>query len=215
MFTTFGPQAVAWTAPAAGTITINTTSYDTGEESGGSGFYVLSQLAGVTTAPTILMDAMNVRVNGTQYEPSSTGSVNGGDVYYAGTSGGVAGQANGVYSINGTTPNVVSAGAIGTAGAANNYWAGGTSQPYGYESVSWQSGTITVAAGQTIYFTEDGGHNQNLTNGNHPFGAASDPAQISAIVNFTAVPEPSSVVLMGFAGVGLALAAWKRRRLAA
>ena len=75
--------------------------------------------------------------------------------------------------------------------------------------LNWTSGQFTVSAGETIYFAIDPNHDygQGSGLGARPEGNQ-DPISLQAIVNFTA-PEPSSFVLLGMAGVGTALAAWK------
>ncbi len=92
----------------------------------------------------------------------------------------------------------------GFTGSAGNGGSG-----YG---LSWQSGSIAVTSGETIYFVADDSH--TWPDGHHygSYEGAQDPLALSDIISFA--PEPSSFVLMGLAGFGLALAAWKRRRSA-
>ena len=96
-----------------------------------------------------------------------------------------------------------------------NYGPSGSGDPT--VGLAFTSGTNSyyVTTGQTIYFVGDPGHNENPTHSNHTFGTGTDSIALSAQVTLSAVPEPSSVVLLGMAGVGLALAAWKRRRVIA
>ncbi|HEX4144162.1 MAG TPA: PEP-CTERM sorting domain-containing protein [Pirellulales bacterium] len=67
--------------------------------------------------------------------------------------------------------------------------------------------TVSVSAGDTIDFVVNP---QFVDQGAYdPEGNQTDPVLVSALVVPT--PEPSSLVLLGIAGIGLALAAWKRR----
>jgi hypothetical protein len=84
--------------------------------------------------------------------------------------------------------------------------AGMTTQSTG---IGWTASGISVTAGEVLYFVADNGH---VEFGNHAYSGGSDSIALKTTIAFT--PEPSSFVLMGLAGVGLALAAWKRRRTA-
>ena len=64
--------------------------------------------------------------------------------------------------------------------------------------------TLSVTAGDTIDFVV----NPQYTSQSPP-GDQTDPTLVTALIVPT--PEPSSLVLLGIAGIGLALAAWKRR----
>ena len=77
---------------------------------------------------------------------------------------------------------------------------------------NWTSGTIPILPGETIYFLADPMHDQFSTHDPHTYGNGTNNLGMAITVTYT--PEPSSFVLLGIAGVGLALAAWKRRRAA-
>jgi len=96
-----------------------------------------------------------------------------------------------------------------TSGSVSNLGAlSGYASSFG---LNWTSGTMAVTAGEVFYFVNDAGHDQVQSHGNHSTGTATNPEALQATVNFVA-PEPSSVMLFGMAGVGLAIAAWNRRR---
>ena len=99
-----------------------------------------------------------------------------------------------------TTPTAT----VGTAGVA-------TSAPTGFTlgnnatGVTWSASNIAVTAGEIIYFAADPGHDS----GNHDYGGGNDPLALKLSIQF--VPEPSSIVLLGLGGIGLALSAWRKR----
>jgi len=78
--------------------------------------------------------------------------------------------------------------------------------------LSWQSGNITVTSGEVLYFVADPGHTYHNGHSYSSYQGAQNPLSLNDVISFA--PEPSSFVLMGLAGVGLALAAWRRRRSA-
>jgi hypothetical protein len=111
----------------------------------------------------------------------------------------------------GSMQSYVSA-SVGTANAnipaLNGYATNGTSgASFG---VGWTDASLAVTAGEVLYFIADPGHSNAP---NDFFQGAADPVALQAGFIFTA-PEPSSIALLGMAGVGLALAAWRRRRAA-
>ena len=85
--------------------------------------------------------------------------------------------------------------------------ASGNGPGYG---LHWVSGNITVTSGEVIYFVADPSHTAGPTS--LAYEGGQNPIALNDVITFT--PEPSSFVLMGLSGVGLALAAWKRRRVA-
>ena len=85
--------------------------------------------------------------------------------------------------------------------------ASGNGSGYG---LSWQSGNISVTSGEVFYFVADPAHTAGPTS--LAYEGAQNPIALNDVITFT--PEPSTLALMGMAGVGLALAAWKRRRSA-
>ncbi len=184
---TWGPSYVAWTSPAAGMITINSTIFDPGQKAsdGNPSFFVFAN-GGLGAGPTApIMSASRWTVG--------AGAPNG-TLYTGGNF-----NANDSTTIAGSTLSLVAnlSGYTGTASGLN-----------------WASGQFAVSSGETIYFAIDPNHDYGSGSG---LGARvegnQDPISLSAIINF--VPEPSSFMLLGTAGVGLALAAWRRRRSAA
>ncbi|HEX4143302.1 MAG TPA: PEP-CTERM sorting domain-containing protein [Pirellulales bacterium] len=183
-----GPDVVRWTAPSSGTIdSISTLFMDPQNNGTPSPFIVMS--APGFASPTIV----------------------------AGDEGYTAGQPAS-YQYDGANPNAVidtlgGTTVIGTtAYSTATGWSGsGTAASYSY---NW-SGSISVAAGETIDFVSDGIHDYLSTHANHFMSGESDVSIVTGSVVFTATPEPSSVVLMSLAGVGLAFTAWKRRKVAA
>jgi hypothetical protein len=188
----FGPVYVAWTAPQGGNVTVSTTATDLGGNSpsdGGFGFFVISTPSSANLAPGVLP---NYIMTAPQNNSPGSGQISNGYLNSNSYSSTVAGS---------------------TFSTANPSWTSAYSSE-GVQTLTWNSGSFYVTTGEVLYFVVDPGHDQYLTHGNHSAGSGTDGAAVSAAVTFTAVPEPSSVVLLGIAGVGLALAAWKRRRAA-
>ena len=187
-----GPTFIAWTAPAGGYVTITATAADqTNSSDGDPGFYIITPNG--TANPTFLFSASNYANTGSQTNNGSPTTMQGGLI---------TNNLGGGYS------------------AFNpNYGPGGSGDPtvgLAFTSaVATSSSGYYVSTGQVIYFVGDPGHNENPTHSNHTFGTGTDSIALSAQVTLNVVPEPSSVVLLGMAGVGLAVAAWKRRRVTA
>jgi hypothetical protein len=184
----FGPSYVAWTAPAGapgnGTAVVTLTASDLDNADDGDAGFFVFSSLSGATMP--LLSAQN-------YSPSGgAGSQYIANVYnnYTDTTGGSGG---------------ITAPGSTTLGAASGTFTGVT-------QVSWTSGSIAIQPGETLYFIDDPGHGQYQTHGNHSTGSGTDGTALKVSVSYT--PEPSSIVLFSMAGVGLALAAWKRRRAA-
>jgi hypothetical protein len=182
----FGPTYVAWTAPQGGNVTVNMTATDLGGTNPSDGDPGFFVLASTAGVETPIMSASQFVATG-----------------------GVGAQ----YTLGSVQSQYSSTIAGSTFGTSTPSWASAYSSE-GALSLQWVSGSFYVTTGETLYFVGDNGHDQIQSHGNHSTGTSTDPFALSAAVTFTAVPEPSSVVLMGMAGVGLALAAWKRRRSA-
>jgi hypothetical protein len=77
--------------------------------------------------------------------------------------------------------------------------------------VGWSASNLVVTAGEVLWFVADPGHTW-AGSGYHSEEGGGDPLALQTSITF--VPEPSSVVLLGFAGLGFGVAVWKRRRVA-
>jgi hypothetical protein len=186
-----GPTYVAWTAPQGGYVTLSFTAADqTNSSDGDPGFYVLTPNG--SGNPTLLFEATNYSgsSNAQMVNNGSPTTMQGGYIQYTALGGSLS-DYNPNYGPSGSGDPTVG---LAFTSATNSYY---------------------VTTGQTLYFTADPGHTLNPTHSNHAFGTGTDSVALSAQVTLTAVPEPSSVVLLGMAGVGLAFAAWKRRRATA
>jgi hypothetical protein len=78
------------------------------------------------------------------------------------------------------------------------------------QGANWQVTQMYVSPGETLYFVVDP---SRTAGGNHSYEGGQDMVALRDNIVFVA-PEPSSFVLVGMAAVGLALAAWRRRRSA-
>jgi PEP-CTERM motif-containing protein len=185
MLNNFGPSYVAWTAPSGaagnGTAVITMTAYDLDNADDGDAGFYVITNKGGPTAP--LLSAQN---------------------YALGGSPGAQNVATSFTNVTDTT-----GGTIVNGGGGYSSTLGATSGTYTGTEVSWISGSLTITPGEVIYFASDPGHDQYQTHGNHSTGSGTDPIALQVSISY--VPEPSSIVLMGLAGVGLAFVARKRR----
>jgi PEP-CTERM motif len=116
--------------------------------------------------------------------------------------------------------NVGNGNPVGGRGDINTWVTGGTlvsqldstySAANGaLQGVNYAVNQMYVSAGETIYFVVDG---TRTDGGQHSFEGGQDMVALRNSITFV-TPEPSSFVLLGMAGVGLALTAWRRRRSA-
>jgi hypothetical protein len=198
-----GPTYIAWTAPTGGFVTIGVTATTELAEKascgfgldGDPGFYIVDPSKGNFQDPTSLatpglfVSAPNLN------NPGNGGQASPGDFQNYGETSSIGG------SFAFSNPNQ-GTGSSGTTGFT--------------DSMTWTSNTnaVYVTSGETLYFVTDPATGQYLSHSNHAFGYGKDPIALSAQVTLV-TPEPSSIVLLGTAAVGLALAAWRRRRVVA
>ena len=183
-----GPAYVGWTAPSAGTIT-------------------------------------SLSVNAWEMREGSTDNDEGFTSFYVATS--AAATTNGFTSF--LLAAVHGNAGLGESGAANATLTASvgtasyaTVAPAGYtinnnaSGVTWSASGIAVTAGEVLYFIADPTHGDPGSGGsqNHTWPGSSNPLALQTSLSFVPSPEPSSMLLLGLGGVGLAFAAWRKRRSA-
>jgi hypothetical protein len=198
-----GPTYIAWTAPQGGYITIGiqaTTQLAQAASNGfgldgDPGFYIVDPSKGnfqnpsSLATPGLFVSAPNLN------NPGNGGQASPGEFSSYGETSSIGGS----FAV--TNPNQ-GTGSTGTVGFT--------------DSISWTSSTnaVYVSTGETLYFVADPATGQYNSHSNHAFGYGKDPIALSAQVTLVTVPEPSTMVLFGTAVVGIALAAWRKRRVA-
>jgi hypothetical protein len=202
-----GPTYVAWTAPQGGYITIGVLASDHNDDDGNPGFYIIDPSKGNfetgAAQPGLLFSAGALSFSNVQGSQVNPGTMQNAPVSYLGG------------TLNDYNPNMGTGYVPGAYGSATATTSGSNDPTIG---LSWQSSTnaMYVTTGETLFFVAD-----TLASGlydshsNHIFGYGKDSVSLSANIVLQTVPEPGSIVLLGIAGIGLALAAWKRRRVAA
>jgi hypothetical protein len=203
-----GASYVSWTAPQGGNVTVAAIASDhSSGDDGNPGFFIIDPSKGnfeasgaaqpglLFSAPSMVPVSSSVTTGGV--DPPATMQNYSPTSFIGGTVFDYNANEGGAYTpgIGGPTVNGSNDATIGLQLTTSNSFA--------------------VTAGETLYFVVDattgayGGHS------NHAFGYGKDSTSISAQVNLIPTPEPGSAVLLALAGVGLVLAAWKRRRIAA
>jgi hypothetical protein len=177
-----GPSYVAWTAPATGTASINLSAWDLGYNNSTNDGVPSFYVITSAGGPTAPLLSVSNLAN----------VGNGNQVGARSTPWSAANN------FSATTGSVSLTGQLPAYTAALGYQQG----------ITW-SASVSVTAGEVLYFVTDPDH----TNGNgKSYEGSQDPVSMQNSINFVPSPEPSSLVLLSLAGIGLGLAAWKRRR---